>query len=188
MIKNMEKEIWKPVVGYEEMYEVSNLGRVRSLAFVYPWRGSFKTNKPTLLKPWSDTHGYKQVSIRGKYMLVHRLVALAFVPNPLNLPKINHKDENPSNNRVENLEWCTQKYNVAYSQEKTTRRIIETHGRPVYRIDLATGKRFDYPYINAVAIDGFAPKQVSAVCSGLYAKSVKLKNPHKYRNNFWYYG
>lgn len=183
----MEKEIWKDVVGYEGMYQVSNIGGVRSLRFSYPWRGSIRFNNPKTLSPYKDSHGYLQVDIRGRAFLVHRLVALAFIPNPNNYRCVNHKDENPRNNRVDNLEWCTHKYNVAYSQEKTTRRVIETHGRRVYRIDLTTGERFDYPYIKAVIMDGFSPKEVSAVCSGLYAKKVKNKTPHKYRNNLWYY-
>lgn len=181
------QEEWRDVVGYEGMYMVSNLGRVRSLAFVYPWHGSIKFNNPKVLSPYNDSQGYRQVELRGKALLVHRIVAMAFIPNPNNYRCVNHKDENPQNNRVDNLEWCTHEYNVKYSREKIARRNIEVHGRPIYRIDLATGKRFDYPYINAVVVDGFGPKQVSAACAGSYNPQSKKSNHNKYKNNLWYY-
>lgn len=72
MSKNMEKEIWKPVVGYEEMYEVSNLGRVRSLAFVYPWRGSFKTNKPTRFSRGSMSKANYERTVRFFLKIITR--------------------------------------------------------------------------------------------------------------------
>lgn len=170
------------------MYMVSNLGRVRSLSFKYQWRGSFKINKPTILKPWNDRLGYKQVQIRGKSYIVHRLVAQAFLPNPNNLKEVNHKDEDKSNNRADNLEWCDRAYNIRYSQEKTAKRTLEAHGRPIYRIDLASNKRFDYPNIKSVSMDGFPPKQVSAACAGSYNSKAKNRVKNKYRNNLWYYG
>ena len=108
-------EIWKPVVGYEGLYEVSDLGRVRSLNY-------HRSGKVRVLKYKTDKDGYKFVILckDGKYksFRVHRLVALAFIPNPDNLPCINHKDENKTNNCVENLEWCTRRYNVEYSLAK----------------------------------------------------------------------
>lgn len=100
-------EIWKPVVGYEGLYEVSNTGEVRSL---------FRYKK--LLKPTVARNGYCAVELfknkKRKHILVHRLVALAFIPNPDNLPMVNHKDETRDNNCVENLEWCTAKYNMNF--------------------------------------------------------------------------
>lgn len=104
----MMEEIWKPVVGYEDKYLVSNLGRVKS----------FWTNR--LLKPTKrkKTEEYLRVGLwDGKKqhgISLHRLVATAFLPNPNNFPVINHKDENPTNNCVDNLEWCTQQYNTNY--------------------------------------------------------------------------
>lgn len=102
-------EIWRKIEGFD--YEVSNLGRVRSLGIdIY--------HKGKILKP-INKHGYLSVGLckegcKPKHFQVHRLVATAFIPNPNNLPFINHKDENPLNNCVDNLEWCTPKYNVNY--------------------------------------------------------------------------
>lgn len=105
-------ETWKPVVGYEGLYEVSDLGNVRSLN----WHNE-KYARNLWLKPHNK--GYFQVELvrnkEKKMHMVHRLVAIAFIPNPLNLPQVNHKDENKKNNAVENLEWCDNRYNVKYS-------------------------------------------------------------------------
>lgn len=99
-------EVWKDIKGYEGLYQVSNEGRVKS----------FYTNK--ILTPVDDGQGYLRVRLyknkEWKSIRVHRLVANAFISNPYNKPQINHKDENPSNNCVENLEWCTAKENCNY--------------------------------------------------------------------------
>ena len=109
----MKEEIFKPIEGYEELYEISSYGNVRSLG-----NGNSNCCKRKIMKPWINSGGYKQVDlvkdgIRKKYR-VHRLVAQAFLPNPNNFQLVNHKDENPSNNCVDNLEWCTVKYNNNY--------------------------------------------------------------------------
>ena len=100
------QEIWKDIPGYEGLYMISNLSHVYS----------FKLNR--LLIQYKDENGYKDVWLtkdgKGKHYSVHRLVAMTFIPNPDNLPQVNHKDENPSNNCVLNLEWCTAKYNCNY--------------------------------------------------------------------------
>lgn len=118
----METEYWTDIKDFEGLYQVSNLGRVKSL-------GNDKTRKEKILKPKINSNGYCAVDLcnRGIYIkynvLVHRLVAQAFIPNPDNLPVINHKDECKTNNHISNLEWCTQKYNAHYSRiwEKTGR-------------------------------------------------------------------
>lgn len=99
-------EEWKNIIGYEGLYEVSDKGNVRNV------------RRNTLLKLSKNNYGYIQVylyknSIRTG-LKVHRLVAQAFIPNPDNLPEVNHLDEDKTNNRVDNLEWCTHKYNVNY--------------------------------------------------------------------------
>lgn len=108
-------ELWKDIDGYEGLYQVSNLGNVRSLK----WRRT-KTIKNLCLK--RHNKGYLQVGLTkdnvSKMYLVHRLVAQAFMENPNNYECINHKDENKQNNIVENLEWCTKAYNNQYSRKK----------------------------------------------------------------------
>ena len=109
------EEIWKDIIGYEGLYQVSSYGRVRSLDR-YDSRNCFR--KKRILKLCANRLGYLKVGLwsngKVKHHLVHRLVAEAFIPNPNNLPIINHIDENPSNNNVDNLEWCTAKYNMNY--------------------------------------------------------------------------
>ena len=108
-------EEWRPIEGYEGLYEVSSYGRVRSVdRYVRCSYGSYRLHKGKVLSPGIRPDGYLVVSLKYKMFRVHRLVAQAFIPNPDNLPQINHKDEDKSNNRVENLEWCTAKYNNNY--------------------------------------------------------------------------
>lgn len=112
------KETWKPVVGFEGAYEVSTLGRVRSVDRIIE-RGTQKMEvrgkERVLCKRWS---GRLYVTLRkdGRTFnkSVHRLVAEAFIPNPFRLPEVNHRDENPQNNAVDNLEWCDRNYNANY--------------------------------------------------------------------------
>lgn len=114
------KEEWKPVVGYEGLYEVSNFGRVKALEKVRVSGRGYGLIRvyPEKIMKTSDKAIYQKVVLRkdGKEKLksVHRLVADAFIPNPDNLPQVNHKDENKHNNHVDNLEWCTCRYNVNY--------------------------------------------------------------------------
>ena len=100
------KEIWKDIKGYEGLYQISNFGNIKSL----------RTNK--LVKAFKNTKGYCQVSLWNnnvkKMFVVHRLVAQEFIPNPNNLLQVNHKDEDKKNNNVDNLEWCSVKYNCNY--------------------------------------------------------------------------
>ena len=110
VIKSSEsmKEIFKDIKGYEGLYQVSNLGNIKSFHF-----GS------KILKPGIDVCGYTHVALCKnntlKLMTVHRIVAIAFIPNPYEFPCINHKDHNKQNNNVSNLEWCTYKYNSQYT-------------------------------------------------------------------------
>lgn len=112
------EEIWKDIEGYEGLYQVSNLGRIKSLER-YVWnRFSYILVKERILKQSNDKYGYCIISLnknnKGKVFKVHRLVAQAFIPNSLNAPQVNHKDEDKKNNYVDNLEWCDSKYNNTY--------------------------------------------------------------------------
>lgn len=105
-------EIWKDIEGFECKYQVSNTGKVRSLNY-------HRTGMVKELRLAHHKQGYLMANLfkngENKLITVHRLVATAFLPNPMNLPVINHRDENPSNNHVSNLEWTTQKENLRYS-------------------------------------------------------------------------
>ena len=121
----MTEEIWRPVVGYEGLYEVSSLGRVRSLDR-YVKSKSYRLHKGKILSPAKDTTGYLKVVLscngKSKTIKVHRLVAIAFLYNPDNLPEVNHLDEDKTNNRVDNLEFCNRKYNCNYGSRNIRRR------------------------------------------------------------------
>lgn len=108
-------EIWKPIKGYEGLYEVSNLGNVRSLDkhVMYGNRYCLLKGKP--MKPFHNLYGYLKINLhkngQGKHYFIHRLVSEAFIPNPNNLPCIDHINTIRDDNRVENLRWCTRKEN-----------------------------------------------------------------------------
>lgn len=104
------KKIWKPIPSFEDLYEVSNDGEVRSINPRY--------KDKSVLKQGTHAKGYKQVTLCRKGVQttvhIHRLVASVFIPNPDNLPCVNHKDEDKTNNNVDNLEWCSYQYNNVY--------------------------------------------------------------------------
>lgn len=114
-MKSME-EVWKDIPGYEGYYQVSSLGRVKRLPR-HKATDKRKTHN-NIRNPRVADNGYLRVNLSKdnvtKWYSIHRLVAIIFIPNPNNLPIINHKDENKQNNRVENIEWCTYSYNNNY--------------------------------------------------------------------------
>lgn len=135
MDDNEQKEIWKDIIierngivyDYTGLYQVSNIGRIR----IVDYRGTGTTKIKKLQRPDGK---YVTVSLTKNKKLetfnVHRIVATAFIPNPDNLPQVNHKDEDKANNRVDNLEWCDAKYNINYGNR--TKKQSETQ----------TGKEF----------------------------------------------
>lgn len=117
------KEIWKDIKGYEGLYQVSNLGNIKSVNRIVRFKNGYRCLPEKILKISSFCNSkYMQVNLsknsKIKTYSLHRLVAETFIPNPNNLPCVNHKDENPQNNCVDNLEWCTHKYNSNYGTLK----------------------------------------------------------------------
>ena len=123
----MENEIWKDIKGYEGIYQVSNLGRVKSLSRkIEPTDGKRPYwMKECIMKQYKEKTGYMSVKLCKsnvhKSQLIHRLVAQAFHPNPNGLREVNHKDEDKTNNHVNNLEWCSTSYNVKYGTARESR-------------------------------------------------------------------
>lgn len=122
-------EFWIPIVGYENNYEVSNLGRVRSLhRFLKLPNGGFKEMNPIFLAGGNSGKGYRilQLYKNGVFERIsfHRLVAKSFIPNPENKPQVNHKNGIKHDNRVENLEWCTAKENMQHARRTNLNPIL----------------------------------------------------------------
>lgn len=159
-------EIWKPVVGYEGLYEVSNTGKVRSLNYL--GKGIVKVLRP------SNTNGYLQVWLskngKRKICYVHRLVAETFLDNPNSLPVVNHRNEKKSDNRVENLEWCTQKYNVHYSDIWNNKG--KTGYRPILQFTKSGEFVKEYPSLCEVERQtGIRRCNIYLCCRGRYKSS-----------------
>lgn len=170
-------EQWKPVKGYEGIYKVSNIGRVNSL----------KYGKEKILKPGKNGSGYLFVYLwkNGKYkmFLVHRLVATAFLPNPEGFEQVNHKDENPSNNCIENLEWCTPKYNSNYGTR--TERQAASKSKPVEASKFPDFREIELRFDSIIEAgrNWYSIGAVSKCCRGCY--STHRRN--FYKGLYWRY-
>ena len=121
-------EIWKNVVGFEEQYEISNLGNLRSKErFVKHWRGGERKYKSNVKNIRLNDKGYFRCNLKNegkRYdFTIHKLVALAFIPNEENKPVVNHKNGIKTDNRVENLEWCTVQENITHAVKN---RLVKT--------------------------------------------------------------
>lgn len=174
-MKELIEEIWRPVKDYEGLYEVSNLGRVRGVdRVVLSKNGKKRFYKGQTKKQKKDKDGYLTVDLsnNGKHKTkkVHRLVAQAFIPNPDNLPIINHKDENPSNNRYDNLEWCTNEYNLNYGTRN--KRISEKQinnvkkSKQVFQYTLDGELVAIWPSTHEAGRNGYHRNHISECCSG----------------------
>lgn len=158
------EEIWKDIEGYEGLYQVSNLGRVKSLG-----NGKSNNSKERIKKQTNtNTRGYLQVQLSKdgskKMFLVHRLVASAFIPNPNDLETVNHKDENKENNSVKNLEWMTNKDNKTYSS-----------GKSIKCLDIKTNETTYFSSINEAA------RQLNLYPATIHRSIYKSKSPYKKR-------
>ena len=171
------EEIWKPVVGYEGFYEVSNLGRVRSLDRVtmkpHPRNGVMtRYIKPgRIMKPASHPNGYLTICLKvngsKENCLVHRLVGKAFVPGFFEGADINHKNEMRTDNSAENLEWCTRSYNLKYNERAKHVGIIQ--GKPVEQLSLDGELIATYYTIRqAESATGVNHNNISKCCRHLY--------------------
>lgn len=125
----MKNEIWKPITGYENRYDISNFGRIKSKSRIVKNHTGSYISKEIIMKQQINQKGYLRISLlnkngKRKMVSVHRIVANEFIENNNNLKEINHKDFNKQNNNVENLEWCDRNYNLNYGD--TRRRNVDS--------------------------------------------------------------
>lgn len=179
------KEIWKPVAGFEN-YEVSNLGRIKSLNYN-------RTGKEKIMKPMKERNGYLRVELcrngKIKNFLVHRLIATAFIKNPEGFEQVNHKDENKINNCVDNLEFCDCKYNINYGTHNE-RMIAAQRNHPSKSKAVEASRFSDFRtiklrYSSTAEADrnGYSSGNVSKCCRGCFNR----EGNNKYRGLYWRY-
>ena len=184
-------EEWRVIPNWES-YEVSNMGRIRSVDRDIYEKPTNKVRhlKGKIIKLRYDQYGYLQAQIthngKRKLLKAHRAVAMAFIPNPLNKPCVNHLDNNPSNNTVDNLEWCTLKENSQWMlkqgradrTEQWLSRLdkgLEKMRKPVVGTNIETGEKIYFRGVNEVKKAGFLPSCVCRICKGFKYRS----NVHK---------
>lgn len=170
----MQKEEWKPVEGYEGLYEISSLGRVKSL-----WFG-----KEKILKPMKTKYGYLRVALfrdgKGKFLLIHRLVAEAFIPNPKRLPEINHIDEDKTNNAKSNIEWCSRRYNINYGTHNE--KVAAALSKPVEASRFSDFREIELRFVSTMEAErnGFKHGAVSYCCNGRFCSKGNF-----YKGLYW---
>jgi len=170
-------EEWRDIEGYEGYYQVSNLGRVRSVDR-FDDRGFHQ--RSCILKSTDNGKGYRTVGLtkkaKGKRVRVHRLVAHAFIPNPDNKPYVNHKDETRDNNNVDNLEWVTHKENINYGTHND--RVAKANSIPIKVIYPDN----TYEYWESATIfareNGLKQANISSALLGKVKKAYGLKIEH----------
>lgn len=173
-MKHTKDEMWKPIAGYEGLYEVSNYGRVRSVAhFITKTNGVVYPIKSRFIHVTTFPKGYYGVMLykdkKHKHAYIHRLVAETFIPNPNNFETVNHKDENKTNNHVSNLEWCSSDYNIHYgsgiNRMRETQRKNNLGGKPVLQYTLDGKFVKEYQSVGAAARHlGTRPNYIFKCC------------------------
>ena len=168
-------EIWKPVDGYEGLYEVSNLGRVKSL----------KYGNEKVLKPVKDKDGYLVVSLyrdgKRKMFKIHRLVAIAFIPNPEGFEQINHIDEDKTNNVALNIEWCDCKYNINFGSRN--KRAATARSKPVEASRFSDFRTIEFRFASTMEAgrNGYSSGHVSDCCNRCY----HYEGNNRYKGLYW---
>ena len=174
------EEIWKDIEGYEGLYQVSNFGRVKSLERWRKGNGKSVLVKGKIKCPRDNGRGYYVVNLyknnQRKVEYIHRLVAMAFIPNPNNLPQVNHKSEIKNDNSVGNLEWCSCKYNNSYGTKgerlTLTNRNNKKTSSPILQFDLDGNFIKEWPSIREVHRSGIARcENVYRACAGIYKQA-----------------
>ena len=168
------KEIWKDINGYEGLYQVSNLGRVKRIT----------TGR--VLKPLNHANGYLMVKLSKNSIVytktVHRLVAEAFIPNPEHKSEINHIDENKTNNNVSNLEWMTRKENINHGTR--TERMSKTQSIPIIAINIKTGESKEFYGARECARQlGLTHGNITSVLKGRYKQTGGYTFKYKEESN-----
>lgn len=150
------KEIWKPVQGFESKYEISNFGNIRN-------------TKGKQLSPWDNREGYLCIDLwdgKRTHKKIHRLVAEAFIPNPNNLPLVNHINEEKYDNRVDNLEWVTAAENCNHGTRNEKVSWENKNGIPVIGTSIQSGKKIYFASAAEAERNGFNHSLVIACCRG----------------------
>ena len=162
----MQEEIWKDVKGYEGLYQVSSHGRVKSLDFLGK---NGRLYSSAIKKQCIGNHGYFCVTLtkegNKKPKLVHRLLAIAFIPNPKNKPYVNHIDESRDNNSLENLEWCTHKENINHGTAMERSRLKRVKKIYQYTLDKKLIKIWDSVTEASMTL-GYSKGNLSNACLG----------------------
>lgn len=181
------KEKWEDIKGYEKLYQVSNLGNVKSVDRVIRYSsGQNRIFKGQMIKQQKSKNGYLYVDLFNngkKHHFVHRVVAEVFIDNANNLPQVNHKDENKLNNCVDNLEWCTVINNLRYGTRSAraakhknysiiSKKVAQKLGKHVAQVSCSGEIIKTFPSIRQASREtGYERKSISLCCNGTYQRA-----------------